>query len=75
MLGEAATKEIAVNRDVQGFGENKQAAQMGGRIAGNARHELEQESGKSIVSKDNYLGRRLSGPDEPDLLEAEIDEP
>jgi len=37
------------------FEENKQAAQRGGQIAHNARKELEQETGKTIVSKDNFL--------------------
>jgi DNA-damage-inducible protein D len=70
MLGEAATKEIAVNRDAQGFDENKSAAKMGGRIAGNARHELEQETGKPVISQENYLRRLVSIPDEPGLLES-----
>jgi len=69
MLGEAATKEIAVNRDAQGFDENKNAAQMGGRIARNARQELEQESGNPVISKENYLGRLDSSLTTPDLLE------
>jgi DNA-damage-inducible protein D len=56
MLGEASTKEIAVNRDARGFDENKTAAKTGGRIAGDARRQLEQESGKPVVSKDNFLG-------------------
>ncbi len=57
MLGEAATKEIAVNRDAQGFDENKEVAKMGGEIARNARHELEQKSGKSVISKENHRDR------------------
>lgn len=56
MLGEAATKEIAVNQNAQGFDENKAAAKTGGKIAGDARHQLEQESGKPVISKENYLG-------------------
>ncbi len=55
MLGEAATTEIAVNKDAQGFDENKQAAQKGGKISGDARKNLEQESGKKVSSKRNYL--------------------
>ena len=55
MLGEAATTEIARNKDAQGLQENKQAAQQGGTIAGNARKQLESKSGKKIVSKENYL--------------------
>lgn len=54
MLGEASTKEIAVNKDVQGFGENKQAAFEGGAVAGNARKELERKSGKKVISQGNY---------------------
>ena len=62
MLGEAATKEIAVNRNAQGFDENKSAAKMGGKIAGDARHQLEQESGKPVISQENYLGQLVSDP-------------
>lgn len=54
MLGEASTKEIAVNKDAQGFVENKQAAFEGGAVAGNARRELEHKSGKKVISQENY---------------------
>ena len=54
MLGEASTKEIAVNKNAQGFVENKQAAFEGGAVAGNARKELERKSGKKVISKENY---------------------
>lgn len=56
MLGEAATKEIAVNQNAQGFHENKTAAKRGGKVAGDARRQLEKESGKSVISNENYLG-------------------
>ena len=55
MLGEASTTEIAVQNDAQGFHQNKKAAREGGEIAGNARKELEQKSGRRVVSKSNYL--------------------
>jgi len=55
MLGEASTKEIAVNTDTQGFNENKKAAKAGGKIAGDARKQLELKSGKKVVSSNNYL--------------------
>ena len=55
MLGEAATTEIARNRDAQGFPQNKQVAHDGGKVAGNARRELEKKSGRKIVTKENYL--------------------
>jgi len=64
MLGEASTKEIAVNRNAQGFGENKTAAKIGGKIAGDARRQLEQESGKPVISQENYLGHLISVPDD-----------
>jgi hypothetical protein len=55
MLGEAATTEIARNRDAQGFPQNRQAARAGGTVAGNARRELEGRSGRRVVSSENYL--------------------
>jgi len=55
MLGEASTTEIAKNKDAQGFSENKQAAQLGGTVAGSARKDLEQKSGKKVSTKRNYL--------------------
>ena len=54
MLGEAATTEIARNKNAQGFPENEQAAIKGGTVAGNARKELESKSGKKVVTKHNY---------------------
>jgi len=55
MLGEAATTEITINKNAQGFEENKNTAKIGGRIAGNARVNLEKESGKKVATKKNYL--------------------
>ncbi|MDN3506627.1 MAG: hypothetical protein P0S96_05310 [Simkaniaceae bacterium] len=42
--------EISVRRDTQGFKEKKEAAKSGGAIAGNARKELEEKSGRKVVS-------------------------
>jgi hypothetical protein len=39
----------------QGFPENKTAAHAGGTVAGNARRELEQKSGRKVVTSENYL--------------------
>ncbi|MBI5688192.1 MAG: Bro-N domain-containing protein [Verrucomicrobia bacterium] len=55
MLGEAATTEIARNKDAQGFPENKQAAHAGGAVAGSARRDLERRSGRKVISSQNYL--------------------
>ena len=54
MLGEASTTEIAKNRDAQGLDRNKDAAVEGGTVAGNARRELEQKSGRRVSSRENY---------------------
>lgn len=54
MLGEASTTEIARKKDAQGLWQNKQAAQAGGTVAGNARKELEAQSGKPVVTSQNY---------------------
>ena len=55
MLGEASTKEIAINKNAQGFVENKEAAVEGGVIAGDARKALEDKSGKKVITNENYL--------------------
>lgn len=72
ILGEAATTEITRRDDSQGFDESQTAARKGGRIAGNARRELEAETGKPVVSETNYLERpqveqdQLSADDDRD---------
>ena len=55
MLGEAATTEIVKTNDPQGLVENKKAARQGGKIAGDARKELEKKTNKRVVSAVNYL--------------------
>ena len=54
MLGEASTTEIARNTDATGLPGNRRAAQMGGKVAGNARKELEKKSGRKVSSSENY---------------------
>jgi hypothetical protein len=55
MLGEASTTEIARNTDAQGFKENHESAKKGGKIAGDARKQLEKQSGRKVVSKGKFL--------------------
>ncbi len=67
MVGEKATTDIAKAKDAQGFDENKQAAAKGGKIAGETREKLELETGRSVVSDENYLDapekiKRLKSP-------------
>jgi DNA-damage-inducible protein D len=58
MLGEASTKEIAQNTEAQGFNKNQIAAKEGGKIAGDARKQLEIKSGKKVVTGENYLTKK-----------------
>jgi len=67
MLGEASTAEIAIQKDAQGFEENRDAARAGGKIAGNARKELEQKSGRKVVSSSNFKNIAIS-VDDSELL-------
>lgn len=69
MLGEASTTEIARNTNTKGFPENKTAAKKGGKIAGDAREALEKESGKKVVSKENFL--RLTEKKKKELKQKE----
>ena len=55
MVGEKATTDIAIAKDAQGFSENKDAAKEGGDIAGNTRRQIEQKTGKTLVSSDNFM--------------------
>ncbi len=54
-LGEAATTEITKTENPQGFVKNKYVSQRGGRIAGDARLKLEQETGRKVTTSKNYL--------------------
>lgn len=67
MLGEASTTEIAKNKNAKGFVENHKAAKAGGSVAGKARKDLEQKSGKKIVSNQNF--KQLSENQQPNNLE------
>jgi len=55
MLGEAATTEITRVDDAHGFNENKKSARKGGEVAGKARTDLEQKTGRRVVTRENYL--------------------
>lgn len=55
MLGEAATTEITRVDDAKGFQESRHSARKGGEVAGKARKDLEQKTGKRVVSRENYL--------------------
>ena len=54
-LAELSTRQIAETMETKGLKENKKPARKGGRIAKNARMELEQKTGNNVVSGSNYL--------------------
>lgn len=62
MLAETATKDIAEAINPQGLDENKQVAQDGGSIAGDARKSIEARTGKPVITSKNAidLGRLIS---------------
>ena len=53
MLAELSTKEISENRNPETFSEHMHIAQEGGAIARNARMELEEKTGKAVISPMN----------------------
>ena len=62
MLAETATTDIAEATNPQGLEENKQVAQDGGSIAGDARKSIEARTGKPVITSKNAidLGRLIS---------------
>ena len=62
MLAETATKDIAEATNPQGLDENKQVAQDGGSIAGDARKSIEARTGKPVITSKNAidLGQLIS---------------
>ena len=54
-LAELSTRQIAESVDATGMSQNKAAARSGGRIARQARNQLEDMTGKSVVTGANYL--------------------
>ena len=53
MLAEASTTSISRAERPEGLEENRKVARRGGRIAGNARRDLEQETGTPVVTAEN----------------------
>lgn len=66
-LGELATREIAKKRNPKGLKENIEVAKRGGKIANNARVDLESEIGESVITKNNALNYEYN--EEEHLLE------
>ena len=54
-LAELSTRQIAESENAFGMVENADAGKKGGKIAKKARLELEEETGKSVITSENYL--------------------
>ena len=54
-LAELSTRQIAETHQATGLHENKAVAVVGGRIAKQARQQLEQQTRRSVITSDNYL--------------------
>lgn len=53
MLAEATTTELTNARNPQGLEENRIVAQQGGKVAGNARKEIESQTGRPVITSGN----------------------
>ncbi len=54
-LAELSTRQIAEKEEAIGLNDNAKASKKGGTIARNARIELEQNTGKSVITGENFL--------------------
>jgi DNA-damage-inducible protein D len=54
MLGEATTTRLHRDRDSKGFGLLKKDAKDGGSVAGRTRKDIENKSGKPVITKNNF---------------------
>ena len=59
MLGEATTTKLHRDRDSQGIAPLKKDAKDGGAVAGRTRKDIEKQSGKPVISTENF--KQLKG--------------
>jgi len=53
MLAEATTTEISKEKNPKTFEDSRKIAKQGGTIAGNTRREIEEKTGKKVITKQN----------------------
>jgi hypothetical protein len=70
MLAEATTTEISKEKNPKNFTENRKIAKQGGTIAGNTRKEIEEKTGKKIVT--NLNAKQLEQKRQTDALNQQI---
>ena len=54
-LAELSTRQIAETEKAKGLNENAKASKKGDAVAKNARKELEEQTGKSVITGENFL--------------------
>ncbi len=59
MLAEATTTELTKVQNPEGLEENLAVSKQGGRIAGNARREIEEKTGRPVITSQN--AKQLNG--------------
>ena len=59
MLGEATTTKITTEKDSRGFEALKGDAKIGGEVAGRTRKDIETQTGKKVISKDNFKNQKF----------------
>jgi hypothetical protein len=55
MLGEATTAQITQQKNSQGLDKLRSDAKIGGAVAGRTRKDIEKQTGKKVISKENFL--------------------
>ena len=55
MLAEVSTTEISKQRNPKTLDENKSVAKQGGSVAKVAREQIELETGKPVITDENFL--------------------
>lgn len=62
MLGEATTTQITQQKNSKGIEKLRSDAKVGGAVAGRTRKDIEQQTGKKVVSRENFLAGNLNKP-------------
>lgn len=66
-LAEMSTRQIAEVEQAVGMEPNKKASKRGGNIAKEARTQLEEQTGKSVITNENYLPPKAKNNEIEDL--------
>jgi prophage antirepressor-like protein len=59
MLGEATTTKITTGEDSRGLDKLKKDAYIGGSVAGRTRKDIEMQTGKKVISRDNFKNQKF----------------